>query len=188
MSLPPLPQFKNEYEGQKLRYLVQVLETSFNDFANIQSKFNKTSTVMTYSMTAGNISTGETTLFTAPISISTIKSTNWQIYIQTYGTFASTINTKELKLYLNNVVIYDSTAVAANGGSWNIDAVISWNGIALQNNMVTTNSSNPTFPSTAVYSQTTASFSAPIIVKLTGTGGATNDIIAKQFIVTIQPN
>jgi hypothetical protein len=188
MSLPPLPLFNNEYEGQKLRYMVQVLETSFVDIANIQSALNKTSTVTTYPTVAGNVSTTATILYTAPIPVTSIKSANWQIYIQAFGTFASNSNTKELILYLNGDVIYDSTAVAVNGGDWNIDGVISWNGIAMQKNMVTTNSSNATFPSTAHYSSTTEVFSSPITVSLTGTGGATNDIVAQQLIVTIQPN
>ncbi len=188
MSLPPLPQFADIYEGSKQRYLIQILETSFRDFYYIQQKVKLAPTINTFVSTSGNLSTNETTLFTSPVSTTLITGNTWQIYIKSYGTFAGNGNTKELKLYLNNTVIYDSGALSVNGGSWNIDGTICWNGSTLQQNMVTTNSSNPSFPSTAVYSSSSVAFNSTITVSLTGTGQASNDIVGQVMIVTVQPN
>lgn len=144
--------------------------------------------IQAQTLTSGNLGTGETTLFTANVSVNFIRSAIFQIYIKTYGTFASTANAKELRLYLNSNIIYDSTSLVVNGGNWNLNACICWNGFADQKNMVTATSSNPTLPNTAYYTETTNAVNLPITVKLTGTGVATNDIVGQVFIVTTQGN
>jgi len=188
MSLPPLPQFNDMYEGSKQRYLIQILETSFVDLSRLQALSAKIPIIQTNAATEGNTGSAETTLYTFPVSTRNIKGATWEIYVTAFGSFASTNNTKELKLYLNNSVIYDSGAFAANGGTWKIETIIVWNGISAQKNITTSISSNGTFPTTVVYTTSSELFDAPTTVTLTAIGQATNDIVAQTMIVTTQAN
>ena len=188
MSLAPLPQFNDIYEGSKQRYLIQILETSFVDFSRIQALATKIPITQTNATTEGNIGSTETILYTFPISTNNIVGATWEIYITAFGSFASTNNTKDIKLKLNTSVVYDSGAIIVNNGTWKLETVIVWNGNNLQQNITTIISSNNSFPTTAVYSTTSELFDSSLTVSLTATGQATNDIVAQAMIVTIQPN
>lgn len=184
MSLPPLPQFTNEYQGEKLRYLVQVLENFFQGYT--QNFVDTVPYIQSLYTPVGNVGITETTLFSGTISTFYMPSDGGQILMQAFGTFASNANTKELKVYINNTVIYDSGAIAANGGSWNIQATIIRSGDAAQQNMVVIISSNALLGSSAVYSATTVDFTQNATFSVTYIGQANNDILGQGMILTAQ--
>lgn len=188
MSLPPLPQFYDHYEGEKLRYLVEVLDNSLSNLTLLDSLPNEIPFVYPQYNSSGSVGSTETTLYTQIVTPVTLYNPGWQIKVQAFGIFAGNTNTKELKLYLNNVVIYDSTALSVNGGTWSLDATIVVGSASSQQILVTTMSSNGSFPTTAIYSAGTVSIGQNNTIKLTGTGTANNDIIGQAMIVTMQPN
>lgn len=188
MSLQPLPQFTDEYEGEKIRYLVQVLENALNDFTTIDQFIETQTIVYPQYSTKGNVGSAETTLFTGNVVPSKFFNPGWQIIVQAFGTFASNNNAKELKLYLNNVVIYDSTALIVNSGTWSIEALIIVTGSSSEQILITTISSNVVLPTTAIYSAGTVLMGTTNTITLTATGVATNDIVGQGMILTTQPN
>ncbi len=188
MALPPLPQFTNDYEGEKLRYMVQVLENALKDFSQVDLLANKLPIIYPQYNTVGNVGGAETTLYSGTITPLRYFNPGWQINIEAFGTFAGNNDTKELKLYLNGMAIYDSTALTVNGGTWSLNIVIIVTSGNSQQILVTTNSNNNSFPAQAVYSAGTVTLGSTNTIALTASGSATNDIVGQTMILTTQPN
>lgn len=188
MSLPPLPQFTNIYEGEKQRYLIQILENALKDFSQVDMLVNLLPIIYPQYATVGNTGGTETTLYSGKVTPARYFNPGWQIKVSAFGTFASNNDTKELKLYLNGVVIYDSGALVVNGGTWSLEVLIIVTGGSSQQILVTTNSNNNSFPAQAVYSAGTVTLASTNTIVLTASGSATNDIVGQAMILTTQPN
>jgi len=187
MSLPPLPQFTNEYEGEKIRYLVQVLENALKDFSQVDLLSELAPITYPQFTTIGSAGSAETTLYTGNVNIQRYYNPGWQIKLMAFGTFASNSNTKELKLYLNGIVIYDSGTLTTSGGTWSLDVIIIVASSNTQQILVTIVTSAGNYVSNT-YSAGTVTLLGTNSMTLTATGVATNDIVGQAMILTTQPN
>jgi hypothetical protein len=54
------------------------------------------------------------------------------IYVQAFGSFAATANTKRVRLYFGTTVVADTAAIAVNNAIWRVEAYITRTGPAAQ--------------------------------------------------------
>lgn len=137
---------------------------------------------------ANNSGTGETTLYTQSVAASTLATNGDQLHFTTVITFAANANTKQVRVKWGATTIYDSTALAINGGTVIIEAIVTRTGAATQNVYAWVVGSNATLTSGANFTTATETLSGAINFVLTGQSNtASNDITAKEFILTWRP-
>ncbi len=144
--------------------------------------------VIYQSVTAvGNVGTGEDDLISQSIAANTLQTNGDRIRLTWEVTFAANSNNKTLKCYWNGVAIYNSTALALNGGGCTVEMVISRTGAATQNVRVRVVSGNATLGTTSVHSTGAATLSGAVTAKLTGEATSNNDIVATDFVAELLP-
>jgi trimeric autotransporter adhesin len=133
--------------------------------------------------TGSNVSTGETTLQTFTIPASLLLP-GVVIRLTAYGTTASNTNSKTVKLYFGSVtnsgIIYTQTT-AVSAVNWKVEGVITNVGTGSQFSV-----GSGVFAAIAgatLFESSAEVTSSSIVVKVTGTGGASSDITAYGFIV-----
>lgn len=183
-----LPQFDNEYNRNKMGAMVDTLE---NTFTNI-SKFFARATKAAYQLISnttpvGNVGAGEDDLISYTLQPNVLAKDGYNIEIKAWGTFAANGNNKTVKLKFGSAVLYDTTALAANNGSWMITGVVTRTGAATQQAITSMMSSNATVGNSVTYIVPTETLSATIIIKCTGTATANDDIIQKGLLVKVYP-
>lgn len=183
MTLQPLPQFTDTYEGSKLRYLVQILQNSFNNLSSLFALLNTSPYSQSSYAQTGNVGATETILASITVAENYIEQYGGSITVQAFGYFASNSNAKELKLYLNETVIYDMGSVAVNGGGWNIQASIINTAPMMQVDSVTMSSGDNALNGN-FFIASSEDLTQGATINLTGTGVADNDIVCCSMIVT----
>lgn len=105
------------------------------------------------------------------------------VEVEGWGTFAANANNKQVRLYFGSTVIFDTTALALNDGSWIIRAKIMREASADQKSIATVISSNTLLPASSQILNPSEDDQAPILIKFTGQGVSAGDIIQSGFTV-----
>jgi len=138
-----------------------------------------------------NLGNAETDLITYNLAAKSMANNGDYLEIIAWGIFASNANNKTLKLYFGNQIIYQTDANAANNANWQFKAIIirkSSNSQEictelLSNSSTIQNDSN--YPIVRIVGN--QDLSASLIVKCTGQGSATNDLIQNTLIIKLNP-
>lgn len=131
----------------------------------------------------GNVLAVETNLASYSLPSNSLSIDGDFIDIQCYGTFAANANNKQLRLYFGSTLIFDTGAVAANAGSWEIKASVAREDLADQLTIASIISSNALITPTTNLTDPSESLNTPILIRITGTGVANNDILGRGFNV-----
>lgn len=141
----------------------------------------------------GNIGSGEDDLMTYTLAPNSLNATGDYLEIIAYGTLAPNNNNKILRLKFGNNILYNSsnnpTPIA---GAWYFKAYIVRATSSTQKIITSIHSNSPTFQDDTNYS---ADYTGGIqdlttsqIIKCTGTGIATNDIVQEAMIIKYYSN
>lgn len=134
----------------------------------------------------GNVSTTETDLISYTLPANRIYENGQTIEITVWGTTAANANGKQGKLYIGGVVVLDSTSLAANNKSWFMKATLirttATAGIAMAEGSFNGAAIQPVHIGVTVAS---TGWDAAQIIKVTGTGAASNDILQKGLYVKV---
>lgn len=129
-------------------------------------------------------STTETDLHSLTVLANTLTTAGDTAVLETVLTFAANANTKRVRVYFGAAVIYDSTAVAKNGGSLVVRTAVKRTGAATQIAWATAvdDASATRFATVAAFATATESLAGGVVYKVTGQNGAAsaNDIVAKS--------
>lgn len=130
-----------------------------------------------------NVNAGETTLMNYTLQANMLGNNGDYIDIDAYGTFAANANNKRIRLYFGATVIFDTTAIAANAGSWWIKGKIAREALADQQAITSIISSNALVTPTTSFTDPSESLGGTVLIKVTGLGVASNDITQQGFDV-----
>lgn len=136
----------------------------------------------------GNVGTGEDDLVNYTLPASVLNTNGEFIEIEAAGTFAANGNNKELRLRFGSTLLADTTAVAANSGSWKITARVYRTGAATQKAIADILSDNALVTDLANYTTPTETLSGTIAIRVTGEATNDNDIVIETFHVKFYPN
>jgi hypothetical protein len=183
-----LPQFGNLYDRNKMGELVDTLENKFANISSIFASVRRAAYQLSANTTpVGNVLTGEDDLMTYLLQPNVLAKNGYNLQIKTWGTFASNANNKTVKLKFGSSTIYDTTAIAANGGTWLLNATVTRTGTATEQAITSMISSNNLVVDSVSYIVPTESLSATITIKCTGEGTATNDVVQNGMLITLVP-
>jgi len=97
-------------------------------------------TISTNTTSAANSGSGETTMMT--YTVTPMLNNGDEIYVKAWGTYAANANNKTIKLKFGGQTILTTGAIAANAGSWQIEASIIRTAAATPEIIATITSSN----------------------------------------------
>jgi hypothetical protein len=102
------------------------------------------------------------------------------------GTFAASVNNKQLKFYYGATVVLDTGALAVTlAGSWDFEMLVMRTGAATQRITVRFNTSQAAMLANAAYVTATETLSGSVTVKATGTATADNDITQTMMLTEL---
>lgn len=159
-------------------------------FKAIRAKFSLNlrgilSTVTTSSSNSGGVATD---LNSYLLNANTLINDGDIITIEAWGTFAANANNKTLSLQFGSQVILTTGSVAANSGSWKIEASIVRTSPATQEIIATIISSNSSITDSATRTAGTQDLKTNLTIKLTGQGVSSNDLTNNALIIGLTPN
>lgn len=131
---------------------------------------------------AGNVGAGEDDLFTYVVPASTLDANGDSVEFEYALDFAANANNKRVRAYYGATLIYDSTAVAASGGSMYLRGrVIRTSSIAQQSQVAA-------FATSASFARVTVAFPAEATggastLRVTAEATADNDIVCYSQLV-----
>ena len=140
--------------------------------------------ILVSSTQVGNIGGGEDNLVSGTLVANTLlhESSRYEVYAA--GRFAANANAKQVRLYHGSTVLVDSGSITPNAQRWEIRASV------MRRTSQTDTNANASFVTegaarTGVLTRTApvASLGADILLKITGEGVATDDIILDQVIM-----
>lgn len=134
-----------------------------------------------------NSGIGETTLISYNLAANRLINNSDSLEIRAWGTYATNGNNKTVKLKFGSQTILDTGAIAANSGSWEINATIIRTAPAIQE--ITTNiiSSNSSVSDSSTRTAGTQNLSNAITISITAQGSADNDIVQYALIIKQNP-
>jgi hypothetical protein len=134
-------------------------------------------------------STTETDLFSYTVPASTLNNDLEILDGVVSGTFAANANNKQIKVYFGGTVIFDSSALAFNNGTWTIEFDIIRESSTVVRCNARFTSDLTTLSSSSKYTRITGlTLSSTNILKVTGTNGtaSANDATGNMFKVSWQ--
>lgn len=152
------------------------------------ASFAKVGGTISASTTAvGNVGTGEDTLITYTLPANSMATNLDRVTGRVSGTFASNANLKRIRLYFGTTVIFDTTALAFNGGNWVADFEVIRVSNTQQKASVTFISSNALLPVSAQYTLVGMTLSNSNVIKCTGEATSNNDIVQETLSIEYKP-
>jgi hypothetical protein len=136
----------------------------------------------------GNVSTGETDLFTYAMPGATLSADNKAVRLNIFGTFANNGNSKTVKVYFGSTVIGTPASSSTSTGTWFALCTVIRTSATTQVGWCRTGQNNGASETANLGTVTTPAetMSGSITIKVTGQSGtASNDVLAKGFIVTL---
>lgn len=130
-----------------------------------------------------NSGTGETDLGSYTLSADSLAATGDFVRLTAFGVYAATVNNKTLKVKLGSTTLFDTGALAVNGGVWNIKCEVYRTGSSTQRVIATASTDNALLVSTATYTAASEDLTTNLTLKVTGTGGASTDITERGFLI-----
>ena len=103
------------------------------------------------------------------------------------GTFASNANNKRIRLYFGTTVIFDTTALAFNGGDWVANFEVIRVSNTQQKASVTFSSSNALLPVSARYTLVAMTLTSSQVIRCTGEATSNNDIVQETASIEYKP-
>lgn len=143
------------------------------------SATGKPSIILINNFTAvANTSTGETDLITYTLPASTLVTTGQMITHKFSGVFANNVNAKTLKLYFGTTTVFSQSMPVSTAGAYYGEINIRRTGSNAQSYVyqLTRTATGGATAMTVVVGTCTETEASTIVMKLTGTGGATSDI------------
>jgi hypothetical protein len=132
------------------------------------------------SATRANTTTGETDLASYSVPANTLAVNNQSLEFHAWGTYVNNANSKALKVYFG-ASSWTVLNTAGSGPTWSVRGRIVRTGASTQDVIIDLIS---TVGGVVVTVSTAAeTLSGAVVLKLTGTGGATNDIKQEGFMV-----
>jgi len=135
-----------------------------------------------------NVTTGETTLISYTSPSNTLTNLGDVLEIDAWGKYAANGNNKTVILYFGSQAILTTGAIAANDGTWSIKAKIIRTAASTQEIVSELLSSNSSVSDSATRTEGTQNLSTDLIIRCTGTGGASSDIIQYALKINLTPN
>lgn len=137
---------------------------------------------------AGNSSTGETNLISYTMPANTLDNDGDTVEVEAGFSFAANGNNKTVKLYIGSDVVYDSGAVAQNGGSLLVRAtLVRDTGVIAKVSSLAVPSASSSFATKSTYFQTATAFASSNVIKGTGTATSDNDVVMEYLRVQKRP-
>lgn len=131
---------------------------------------------------------GETTIFTNNVASAMLSNNGEAVNFHISGTFATSINSKQVKVYFGATTIFDSGSLAIGTlSAWVIDGQIIRTGATTQKANVTMTTSSATLSAYASYTTPAETLANSIGIGLTGTGTANNDVVGQTWKVYFDP-
>ncbi len=183
-----LVQAPDKYDRTIFARMIDILENKFSNISTVFAQVSKSAYQLDAQVTpAGNVTTGVTTLMTYTMPANTLGKVGYNVNIEAYGTFAANAHAKQIILYFGSTVLYDSTSLVLNGGTWFLSAIVTRTSSATEQAIVTVTSSNTTIVNSVFYVVPAEDLTLPIVIKCTGTATSTNDIIEKGQLIRVFP-
>lgn len=133
---------------------------------------------------AANTSTGETNLYQYSLPAGTLQN-NTGLTVTSAGTFSATANNKRIRVYLGATLLFDTGALAVTAAlSWSLTLSV-YRVSTTSGKLIATFSYGNTGPVTLTsYGTLAENFNDALNLRITGQGGATNDLYGQLFRVT----
>lgn len=133
-------------------------------------------TIKTIQSDTGNVTTGEDDLHSYTIPANMLNADGQSIEVEAVVACAANGNNKQVKLKYGATTIADSGVIAQNGGSMVLRARITRTAAATQRALGTVSASTYVAP---LFTTPAETLSGTVVLKLTGEGTDTNDLVAK---------
>jgi hypothetical protein len=128
----------------------------------------------------GNTAITETDLFTYSVPAAALNTNGESVEFEYAGTFANSINTKQVKVKFGATTIFDSGALAITGaGNWVIYGRVIRTGAATQKCYVSMTTTGATLGAYSGYATAAETLSGAVTLKITGTATGASDIVAE---------
>lgn len=131
----------------------------------------------------GNSGAIETGLISYTLVADSLASNLAFIELHAWGTFAANANNKTVKLKIGSTTLLDTTAVAANSGSWSIKAKVLRKTLTTQQAISEIISDNTLVIDKSSFVDVTEDLGTSLEIRCTGQGTADNDIIQKGLTI-----
>ncbi len=135
----------------------------------------------------GNVTTGEDDLITYSLTGGVMSANGQTLEFEMAGTFAANANNKRIRVYLGATVLFDTTALAINGKEWRIMGRIIRTGAATQKSVVVATTSDALLVSSCDYVSGAEDLTTTLVLKATGEGTNTDDIVQEFLVVKKTP-
>lgn len=131
-----------------------------------------------------NVGAGEDDLITYAVAGNTLDTNAQYIHYIMGGTFASSINSKRIRVKLGSTTLFDTGALAITAaGDWHVEGYIIRTGSATQRCVVEFASNEAAMLATADYVDATEDLTTSLTLKATGEATDNDDIIQKLLVV-----
>ena len=135
-------------------------------------------------VSATNSGAAPTDLMSYTLGGGALTTTNDYVEVEAFGIFAANANNKSISLVFGGTTIYTISPTAINGGSWSLRARIIRTGPTTQEIIVEGNGTNSVLIKTS-YTAGTKILANDLIIKVSATGVATNDITQKNLTIKL---
>ena len=131
-----------------------------------------------------NSGASPTDLITYTLGENALKTTTDYVEIEAFGIFAANGNNKSISLIFGSTTIFSISPTAINGGSWSLKAKIIRRSSTTQEIIVDGNGTNSVLIKTD-YTAGTENLANDLVIKVSATGIATNDITQKNLTIKL---
>lgn len=131
----------------------------------------------------GNVDAGEDDLIQYTLIANSLDADGSFLEIEAFGIFAANANNKRIRLYLGSTVLIDTTAIAANSGSWIINSRVIRVSSNSQKIITKIISDNTLIVDSANYVLGAEDLTTGLIIKCTGEATTTNDVVQEGLTV-----
>lgn len=137
----------------------------------------------------GNVNAGEDDLMTFSLPASLLAVDQDRIEVQAAFTFAGNANNKQVKFFFGSNNAYATGALALNGASLVVRATVIRVSAAVQKILVSAGGNDVlvTTAKLAAFADATETLSSIVVVKFTGEGTATDDVVQELMTVSFYP-
>ncbi len=127
----------------------------------------------------------ETNLIQFTLAASTLATNGNTVTQICFGRFAANGNNKRVRAYLGATVIYDTGSIPINGGSWQLTLEIIRTGATAQKIIASFLATDYLMAPAVTYTLGAENLANSLVIKCTGQGGSTNDIIQEVARTTV---
>jgi hypothetical protein len=171
-------------------YVISGNSVSFNNISNKPTTMagygitNGLTVLNAQTTTVGNVGTGDDVLHTYTVPSGTLGTNGESISAYSAGTFATSVNSKRLRVKLGATTIFDSGALSiTTTADWSLKIEIVRVSNTSQKNTITLTTSSGTLMAYTDYSTSAETLSTSLALVVSGEATADNDIVEELFKV-----